>query len=219
MIRPLSHRSFFLNRNRIGSIVIGCHLACVAIGLFSNQIRSDLFTQLNRLIAVYAGPLNLAPAYPVPFHVSHAVSQDDDHYFEIDIPGEAPARLADIVSASTGGNARWQRGRCLHLARSAALATSSEDDSALASYALAIGTYVLRDKSVDRLIVRLMAFQPPHFEDENASVRRSDRQSDEWYTAVYEADIWRDANSRIHAHKRVPIQEAAPPVSEVEGDD
>jgi hypothetical protein len=197
----------------MASTLICFHVFCVCVGVFGNRIQSDLFTELARHTAVYAQTFQIFPVYPVPFHLTIALDQEDSHFFEIEMPEQTPVRLSEADSPPIRWNGGFRLDRYRRQGQSGARAASIEDDLALAEYARAIGAHFLAGSDVERMVVRLKAFRPPDWRAGATGLNRGVLASESFYSQVYEADVWQDANGRTHVHKRVPRGESAPPVT------
>lgn len=188
------------------SLGICIHLFCVFVGLFGNQSLSALQERVQTVLTPYCRLLNLDPQYNAGFHLTHAMTFEDDHQLVVEVSGESEPRI--LPSATLGPDLEsigFRRQRWRTLAGRVGLHADDGNDQAVAEVARAIGESILSETDASGLVFRIRRFQPPALVGESPVPDALE----ESFQTIYEADVLLGPEGRVRVHKRVDDDEAA----------
>jgi hypothetical protein len=192
------------------SFVIGMYLIFLLASLLLNQAGSQLISRLATA-GIPLSIVGLQTDFPLEFHFSQAMNFDDDHHFEVIIKDEVVRRYPSATTNETGIREGFRYDRFHRLAHQAAISVTEEDDATLSEMARGIGEFAASQGVGERMVVRLVGHTPYDWRQQPPQPL-AESLDPEFYSTIYEADVWRAESGSMNVHKRVVAAEAAPPL-------
>jgi hypothetical protein len=183
------------------------HLFCLGLAFTTNLRMSGLQRRLLAIGAPYMQALKLELMYE-PYHLTHAMQTDDDHFIEVEVEkGPRAGQKIKLPNDSFDVSA-WQRYQSL--ARVASVNAYFQMEANAGRFARAVGAHVLSqgDEAVTVRFKRLR-FQPFDYEM-NEKENPADPYAAQYQSEAYAARVWRDRDGQIQVLKISAAGEAAP---------